>query len=1089
MKNFEKIQLDILNATNKNQLVSAGAGSGKTTVMIEKIANLLIKDKVPVENLLVVTFTVLAAEEMKERLQAKLVSELNISEDKDAILALIEDIKTASIDTIDGFSSKTIKKYFYELNISPNIEIITDATRDYYLSKAMKKTLDDYSKDSEKINMLIDIFGGNRRNLENIKSMVLSCYLNVINIEDYEKFLDDSVNEYIDSIKSEAVVNKYISNYIDRLKRTIRDNYSSVQVDIQEKLKNYLNILDIFNINLSLKTNLMNLEKINISSFSIKEVKNNQELKEINELINEFNDLKKDLKNNGIDENFDKINEKIIIYFKYFIEILKKFINNYTKLKEKNNLIDFNDLNRLMLKLLDNENIRQELNQKYKYIFIDEYQDVNPLQDSLMSKLVDKDTSLFTVGDVKQSIYGFRGASPEWFLNKYNNYKKKVDQGKAFDMNINFRSNPKVLNFVNEIFSKLMTKETADIDYLHDCMIDAKRTDIVDDKVKIMLCCDKGEDNIASGIYSVKNSPRDENVTSKDLESYLVVKTITELIGSSFYDANLKQNRTLTYSDIAILTHSQKDENSLILIDMLKQAGIPVNVTNSVDVENSETIKLILSILKCVIHEADDVDYLATFMAMTDMDINDVVKIRDKNKSLYENLIENLDEIKISSGFKLLEDIQAKSYVSSNRDLIRYILNDCKLKYYVLRMENGTKELNLVEEFLNKISPVEDNLGLAEFIDMIESNISKGSDFLNVDREDSVVFQTIHKSKGLEYPVVILYNSSKMFSYLRENDSITFNADLGLGVDYFDLANRTKQEGLVKYAIKKKNALKGYKEELRLLYVAMTRAKNKLIITGQYSNGLFKDKKIKNTNFMNMILSCFQNLEEGTNERENCIIDFVDVDLAKPLKKEHYNRQVEELYTNFDYSNSDKFSIPLKNTVTGLNSELSQQNRFEAKKWLNPTMQYDVQEDRALIGTHYHMALEQLDFSKEYEKNTEFDDVDYAKIKRAHDVISKLAKGCVNIKKEADFMMYVPYNKIVSGDIDDKILIQGVCDLIIEYEDSITIVDYKFSHLSIESLKQKYQEQLNIYKMAVESAYGKKVEHVFIYSINTGELG
>ena len=285
MKNFEKIQLDILNATNKNQLVSAGAGSGKTTVMIEKIANLIIKDKVPVENLLVVTFTVLAAEEMKERLQAKLVSELNISEDKDAILALIEDIKTASIDTIDGFSSKTIKKYFYELNISPNIEIITDATRDYYLSKAMKKTLDDYSKDSEKINMLIDLFGGNRRNLENIKSMVLSCYLNVINIEDYEKFLDDSVNEYIDSIKSEAVVNKYISNYIDRLKRTIRDNYSSVQVDIQEKLKNYLNILDIFNINLSLKTNLMNLEKINISSFSIKEVKNNPELKEINELI------------------------------------------------------------------------------------------------------------------------------------------------------------------------------------------------------------------------------------------------------------------------------------------------------------------------------------------------------------------------------------------------------------------------------------------------------------------------------------------------------------------------------------------------------------------------------------------------------------------------------------------------------------------------------------------------------------------------------------------------------------------------------------------------------------------------------------
>ncbi len=1089
MKNFEKIQLDILNATSKNQLVSAGAGSGKTTVMIEKIANLLIKDKVPVENLLVVTFTVLAAEEMKERLQAKLISELDTSENKDEIVSLIEDIKTASIDTIDGFSSKTIKKYFYELNISPNIEIISDATRDYYLAKAMKKTMDDYSKNSDKINLLIDLFGGNRRNLENIKSMVITCYYNVINIEDYEKFLDDSVNEYMDSIKSEGVVNRYISNHIERLKRDIMDNYSCVQVDIQEKLKNFLNLLDLFNVNLSLKTNLNNLEKINISSFSVKEVKNNVELKEINENINEFNDLKKELKNNGIDKNFDKNNEKILIYFKYFIEILKKFINNYNKLKEKNNLIDFNDLNRLMLKLLNNENIRDELNQKYKYIFIDEYQDVNPLQDSLMSKLVGEDTFLFTVGDVKQSIYGFRGASPEWFLNKYDTYKKKSEQGKAFDMNINFRSNPKILNFVNEIFSKLMTVETADIDYLHDCMIDAKRMDIVDDKVKIMLCCNKGDDNIESGVYSVKNSPRNENVSSKDLESYMVVKTITELIGTSFYDANLKQNRTLRYSDIAILTHSQKDENSLILIDMLKQASIPVSVTNSLDIESSETIKLILSILKCVIHEADDVDYLATFMAITDMDINDIVDIREKDEALYENLHKNIDNAKISSGFKLLEDIRTKAYVSSNRDLIRYILNDCKLKYYILRMENGVRELNLIEEFLNKISPVEDNLGLAEFIDMIESNISKGSDFLNVDREDSVVFQTIHKSKGLEYPVVILFNTSKMFSYLRENDNIAFNVDLGLGVDFFDIANRTKQEGLVKYAIRKKNALKGYKEELRLLYVAMTRAKNKLIITGQYSENLFKDKKIKNTNFMNMVLSCFPNLEEGVNERENCIVEFTDVELAQSLKDEKYDRQVEKFYTNYEYGDNGKFSIPLKNTVTGLNSELSQQNKFEAKKWLNPNMQYDVQEDRALVGTHYHIALEQLDFSKKYEKNTKFNDVDYAKIKKAHEVISRLAKGSINIKKEADFMMYVPYNKIVGGNIDDKILIQGVCDLIIEYEDSITIVDYKFSRLPIESLKQKYQEQLNIYKMAVENAYKKTVEHVYIYSINTGQLG
>ena len=212
--------------------------------------------------------------------------------------------------------------------------------------------------------------------------------------------------------------------------------------------------------------------------------------------------------------------------------------------------------------------------------------------------------------------------------------------------------------------------------------------------------------------------------------------------------------------------------------------------------------------------------------------------------------------------------------------MIRYILDDKRVRYYILRKLSGEKELKLIEEFLSKLSTIEDSLNLAEFIDVIESGVSKGTDFETSDDEDSVTLQTIHKSKGLEYPVVILYNASKEFSYIREHDGINFNADIGFGFDHFDRENRVKSCSITKYAIKLKNDEKGYKEELRLLYVALTRAKNKLYITGCYKPKDILEKSIKNTNYVNCMLNCFINGINGEHtEFKNCEIDLIDEDL------------------------------------------------------------------------------------------------------------------------------------------------------------------------------------------------------------------
>ncbi len=1086
MKKFEMIQQEVLSSNTKTQLVSAGAGSGKTTVMIEKIFNLLTKDNVDLDNILVVTFTVLASSEMKERLHKSIINELQTTQNKEILYKLLDKLDTASIDTIDGFASKTIKKYFYELNISPNIEIISDTTRDYYLSKAMNKTINEFSHNKESSNLFLDFFGGNRRNFEPIKEMILSSYYNLMNIEDYEDFLLASCDEYSEGMTSEKVINDYICSGVKNLKQVIIENYSSLCDDTKKVIDILLNQIENFDCNLSLKTNLNTMKNFISPTFS--RTDKSEELKEIKSKLSDFLEIVAELNKNKIDENFDKFNEKIVKYYAIFNNLLKEFIKNYNHLKNQNNLIDFSDLNRLMLKLLQKDSIKQELQEKYKYIFIDEYQDVNPLQDKLMTSLIGKDTKLFMVGDVKQSIYGFRGSSPEWFLKKYDETKKDSSHGDVFDMNINFRSNPKILSFINQIFSKLMTKELTGIDYETDCLIDPKREDIIDDNPQILLVKKEQDKTIANGVYSVKN---DEFVLSDSglKECMLVLKTITDLVGKEFYDANERTYRKLTYKDIAILSRAEKDKACTQLIEFLRANHVPINNNNLLDIHSGEGIKLILSILKCVNFTGDDVDYTATFLALSKMTIDDLIKLRNNEKTLYENLLDNIENQQVKEGFEIIEKIRNATATKSNKQLIEFILNECGIKYFLFCKPQGEREYRLLQEFIAKISPLENSLNLAEFIFIIENSVANGSDFELTDSEDSVTIQTIHKSKGLEYPVVILFNCDKIFTYITEHDAITFNKDIGFGIDYFEPKTRTKYLSIPKYAIKVKNKLKGYLEELRLLYVAMTRAKNKLIITGKYSSNFFdKIDDMKKTNYQNMILSVFaEKLIEGRNQFKYCDINFID-DIEKIIIPSKNQGKIEFVGENFVYPYENKSNISLKNSVTGLNSKKSEEIKFSTKENLTTFAQYDS-EDRILKGVHYHKALEMLDLNKEYEKNTDFDDVDYEKIRLAHEILSKLTVGAISIKKEADFMMYLPYNKLVAdSEITDNVLVQGVVDLLIEKEDEIILVDYKFSRLPIKILKEKYMEQLNLYKKAIEYAFKKPVEHMYIYSIETGEL-
>ncbi|MCQ2555940.1 MAG: UvrD-helicase domain-containing protein, partial [Clostridia bacterium] len=461
-KDFNVEQNAILDSNAQHQLVSAGAGSGKTTVLIEKLTRLILKEKVPVNSLLVVTFTVLAAEEMKGRLIASMQEQLSLTnskEEAERILSLIEQIKVADISTIDGFASQSIKKYFYELEIAPNVEIISDATRDYYMTRAMKKSIEELSEEEEKINLLLDIFGKDQRSLDNLEQYVLNTYFNIINLDNPEEFIEKSKQAYVNSPLAEQIVNDQVCASVDTLKNAYDFDdtiYDEETKSMMNPKREALNAIDNKN---SLKENLTALFGLDLNKYGKELCKQYESVSYLNTKVKELDDYRAFLLRKGIDASFDEKGTEILNYFNYFIELLQKFMQNYATLKAKNNLLDFNDLTRLMLELLSVDKIKQEFHNKYKYIFVDECQDINPLQDKLLCELCGKDTHTFMVGDVKQSIYGFRGAVPELFLQKYDAYKENSTLGSAFDMKCNYRSNPTILAFIDEKFSEFMTKE------------------------------------------------------------------------------------------------------------------------------------------------------------------------------------------------------------------------------------------------------------------------------------------------------------------------------------------------------------------------------------------------------------------------------------------------------------------------------------------------------------------------------------------------------------------------------------------------------------------------------------------------------
>ena len=818
-------------------------------------------------------------------------------------------------------------------------------------------------------------------------------------------------------------------------------------------------------------------------------------------------------------------------------EIVIKFSQKLTQTKQIKNIIDFGDIEHYALSILtkkdkDGNTVQTDIAKKYMNKFdeiaIDEYQDSNEVQETIL-KSISTGKNLFMVGDVKQSIYKFRQARPELFLEKYATYKLKNECNDEESLKIqlfnNFRSKKKILEFVNTIFTNIMSKNLGEIDYTEEEYLNYKANyDSIKQNEKIEL-------NIIEDSKTEDDEELVEEIENQELEAKFVAKKIEEII-SSDYKVWDKVNgyRQIKYKDIVILLRSP---NSVAPIyeKELANLNIPVFSDTSVKYLESIEIETIMNLLRIIDNPLQDIPLVAVLRSyiggFTD---NELIEIRlvDKNCPFYE-VIQKAENPKIDRFMEMINKWKFEQEYLPLDEFIWKIYLDTGYFNYVSLMPNGEFRQANLKMLFEQAKQYENASfkGLYNFIRFIE-NLKKNSGDLTSakligENEDVVRIMSIHKSKGLEFPLVILSGTGKKFNFQDLKEEILLHQDLGIGPKYINYERKISYDTLAKEALKIKAKNEIISEEMRVLYVGLTRPKEKLIITG-ISKKQAKDLK-KCTSYLDWITlvnsktdmsgilevnyykktelektfevkekkehpSIIKMLENVQNNKE----DFEKIDKELTWKYEYMEDTTIDSKTSVSNIAKSSLNVGSDETKDEMNkyqdnvSELITKNKIEFD--IPKFMENEKKVSKAEIGTKIHEILQQMDFNKEYAIEEIKEIKEISKEVNPNEIygflvsdIAKRARKSEKIYKEQPFYTYIKACDIYDVKSEELVLVQGIIDMYFIEDDEIVLVDYKTDNVKSEQvLIERYEKQLSLYKKALEEATCKKVKEVYIYS-------
>jgi len=1101
-------------------MVSASAGSGKTRVMITRIARLIQEKKTTVDKIVAMTFTDAAALEMKERLKKALVKTVRETGDKD-VLRQLSLVSVADISTIHSFCMRLIQTYFYEAGVSPDFKILGDEDRKL-AEKAMDKTFTTFYKEKDQDFLKVVERFAKRRSDAELRVRIKNLYEKLSERAEFDQLLELSIKRYqkeafyglVDLKRAEFV--KEMEKNLHEL-RVLKHQLES-DYDAPKLLSVLTEAIGVFEF--AIQNGARESAKVSIGNRGekgelVKPIRGEivEKVKECSALMDEYAIYHR------LPEELEEERVKMLKQTTVLVNLVKAYRENFKQLKRDENLLDFSDLQYITLELLKKDEIRKAVQGRYDYVFVDEYQDVNTIQSSIIEAV--SNDNLFCVGDDKQCIYAFRGCNPDFFAEKF---EKMRSEGKAtVELNRNFRSAENVIDAVNDVFNYCMTKSAYGYDYEKRSQLeyggrypDRKgrfSAHYIPKKIK----ADKKIES--PRVYDVLEELDNEDGVSIDQNSALIVKIIEEELDKTFFNPDTKTDEPVKLSDIVVLTRKGEPQDVVNLVKALKARGVPV-VSGAEDLLLSHTEVITLyEILKAINCTKQDVPLYTVLRSViggfTDEEMLSVKRFfiasgGDKDApfyTVYKYYIENANDalrdklIEFDQRFYILRE--KADYVTAG-EMLNLVLREYDYEASVYAMRFGKQRVKRVREFVEFAESV-GNKSVGEFIDLVE----KTSDTITASQseEDAVRVMTMHSSKGLEFPVVIVEGLQKP---LKKNDDAFFTGldeEYGVLSKYFDDQKRVTRGDIWLTEYSKKYEREVIKEEMRLFYVALTRATYSLHLVSN-------DKPNENLSFTGAKkfsdyvppkigqageeFSAEATMEVLESAKRHLVI-FADADKSATNTINELSQKIKANVT-FVYPNLVDTELPLKSTVTEASKTAVAEDGSLMVNFENDE-KFGVDDDRIERGVVAHKVMELFDFNSSLTLYEQVDNMVFNGVLTREQVekidLKKIGVALENnafnsiqggtLYREKSFIANFTAKEVFDKSSDASILVQGVIDLLVVKDGRAIIFDYKYSQKSAERLKATYSKQLNLYASAVERVLGLSVEGKILINLQTGE--
>ena len=1030
MSNWTKEQQEAINKEGSNIIVSAGAGSGKTAVLTERVIRKL-KSGTNINEILILTFTNAASYEMKERIRDAIAEDSSLKKQLDLI-------DGSYITTFDSFSLSIVKKYHYLLNIPRDVSIIDNSIIYNEKVKLLNAIMEEHYhlKDADFLKLISDFC---IKDDKDIFDYIIKINDKMDLLMDKEEFL----NSYIDKYYDIDFINKNIDEYIEEVKKKFfavkescsdllalaENNFYDDVLTLKNKYDNALSYEDIYNV---CKEGIPRLPRG--CSTELKEAKE--------DLSNALSELNKYINLSTVDE----IREKILStkpYARIIVSIIKELNAKLKDFKFSNNTFEFNDIAHMAINVVkENIDVRNTLKNSFKEIMIDEYQDTSYLQESFINLIASN--NVYMVGDIKQSIYRFRNADPYIFKEKYDHYSKN-DGGIKIDLLKNFRSRGEVLNNINLIFDAIMDDAIGGAEYQESHrMVFGNNSYIEEGKTNQNYDMEVLRYNLEKGYEYSKN----------EVEIFTIVKDIKEKVESNYqvFDKKKKILRPIKYSDFCILL--DRSTNFDLYKKVFEYFNVPLTKYTTTNIKKDDDIliiKNILSLLICLQEKDFGMEFKYNFLS-----IGRSYLFRYDDEELFDYLDQNA--YVNSSLYHTLLDIEEKVPYLSLSKIIELIID--KFSFYSKGITIGDIEkISVRLEYILNLSKQVEKMGfnILEFRDYLVNIIDSDEKMeceISDNIMDSVKIMTIHKSKGLEYHICYFAGFDKEFNLRELNDRFIFSQQYGIICPFFDLGIG---DTFYKVMYRDSYIKDEISEKIRLFYVALTRCKEKMILVcnfneeeASFDNIVSKNIRMNYRSFKDIMDSIISILHPYIKD-----IDLNTLNLThdyKLIKKSNYQDKIKKSEEkikdiSIDIPNEEKINKHYSKTSDSLFD-------FATKEKME-------------FGTYMHYLFEVFDFKKK-----DFEQIDEEYRPYLEKFLNCGIDFSGNIFKEYEFVYE-----------EDNVMNYGVIDLMIEYEKSISIIDYKLKNIADEN----YLKQLEGYRSYIKKKTNKDVS-IYLYSIMDGVL-